>query len=195
MTTTEALIAHYGLFAVFIGGLLEGETFLILAAVAAQHGILSLPLVFVVAAVAATTGDQLWFLLSRYRSDLRLLRKIMDRPEAQKAIGFIQRHPTLFILSFRFVYGLRIAGAVACGLSAIPMARFQVLNAIAALVWTSVMLGLGYAFGSAIEAVLGTVEQVEWKILGAAAAVGLAFLAGRLIRRWRQRQTGDGPRS
>jgi len=186
MTTTEALIAQYGLYAVFVGGLLEGETFLILSAVAAQHGILPLPWVFVVAATGATAGDQLWFILARYKSDLKLLHKLVGRPEVQKAIVFIERNPTLFILSFRFVYGLRIAGAVACGLSKISFARFMTFNVIAALIWTGVMLALGYAFGSAIEAVLGTVRQVEWKILAAAAVVALAFVAGRLIRRRRR---------
>ena len=57
MTTTETIIANYGLVAVFLGGLLEGETILILAAVAANHGILSLPMVFVVGAI--------WYFVAR----------------------------------------------------------------------------------------------------------------------------------
>jgi len=188
MTTTEALIAHYGLFAVFIGGLLEGETFLILAAVAAHQGILSLPLVFVFGAIGATIGDQTWFLLSRYKRDMPLVRKLVAKPEVRKAIGLIQRYPTVFILSLRFLYGLRTAGAVACGLSEIPTPRFMVVNVIAAVIWTAVMLALGYAFGSAIEAVLGNVDRVEMKILLAAIVVVIAAVAIRFAAaRWQRR--------
>ena len=175
MTATEAFIANYGLLAVFIGGLLEGETILILAAVVAHHGLLSLPSVFVVAAVAATIGDQIWFSLARYGSDLKFITNLVSKAGVQRALDRVQRHPVLFVLSFRFIYGLRIAGAVACGLSRIPALRFVTLNVVAAAIWTAVILGLGYAFGTAIEAFVGKVGRVEWKILAAIATFAAVF--------------------
>jgi membrane protein DedA with SNARE-associated domain len=185
MTATEPLIANYGLLAVFIGGILEGETVFVLAAIAAQHGLLSLPLVFAVGAAGAFVGDQAWFMLARRRARFSLLERLMARPRMQKALALVERRPTVFILSFRFVYGMRTLGAVACGLSRIPAARFFVLNLAAALLWTAVILSLGYLFGHAMEAVFGEVKRIEWKLLAGAIVVVLLFFAIRRVeRKW-----------
>ncbi len=176
MTATEAFIANYGLLAVFAGGLLEGETVLILAAVAVHHGILSLPSVFLVAALAAAIGDQIWFLLGRFGSDREFVKRFVAKPAAQRALARIDRHPNIFILSFRFIYGLRIAGAVACGVSKIPVPAFMALNFLASMLWTAVILALGYTFGTAIEVFLGEAKQIEWK-LGLALVAFLAVFA------------------
>jgi membrane protein DedA with SNARE-associated domain len=187
MTTTETLIANYGLLAVFLGGLLEGETILILAAVAAHHGLLSVPMVFLVGAISATLGDQAWFLLARHRSQLPPIEGILKGPRVKKALDLVQRHPTIFILSFRFIYGFRIAGAVACGLSNMSSVRFSVFNSIAALIWTALILALGYGFGSAIETVFGEARRVEWKILVTILCLAFLFFVSRHIQRhWRR---------
>ncbi len=185
MTAAESLIANYGLLAVFLGGLLEGETILVLAAIASQHGLLSLPTVFAVGAAGAFLGDQTWFMLARRRIRFSLLERLMARPEMQKALDVLERHPTLFVLSFRFIYGIRTLGAVACGLSRISAARFFLLNLVAALAWTAVILALGYLFGHAMEAVLGEVKRIEWKLLAGAVVVVLLFFALRWVeRKW-----------
>lgn len=181
MTATETFIANYGLFAVFIGGLLEGETILILAAVAAHHGLLSLPAVFVFAASAATISDQGLFMIARYKSDSAMVRRLMARPGVRRALDRVHRHPRAFVLSFRFIYGLRIAGAIACGLSRIPAPQFIVLNLIAAMIWAAVILCLGYTFGSAVGAVLGTVARLEWKLIAALATLAAIFVVGHRL--------------
>ena len=184
--TTDTLIANYGLLAVFLGGLLEGETVFILAAVAAHHGLLSLPAVFVVGSAGAFLGDQAWFMLARHRSGLALVRYIATKPRVRRALDFIERRPTMFVFSFRFVYGLRAAGAVACGLSNIASTRFFFLNFVAALIWTAVILALGYGFGSAMEAILGEIKRIEWKILAASGGLALLFIGVRQIQKnWR----------
>ncbi|MDH3195872.1 MAG: DedA family protein [Hyphomicrobiales bacterium] len=185
--TTDTLIANYGLLAVFLGGLLEGETVFILAAVAAHHGLLSLPAVFVVGSAGAFLGDQAWFMLARHRSALALVRHVATKPRVRRALDFIERHPTVFVLSFRFVYGLRTAGAVACGLSNIASTRFLFFNFVAALFWTAVILALGYGFGSAMEAVLGEIKRIEWKILAASGALALLFIVIRQVQKKWQR--------
>jgi membrane protein DedA with SNARE-associated domain len=51
-------VAHYGYIAAFVGPLLEGETFLVLAGVAARRGHLALPLLMVAGAVCASARRQ-----------------------------------------------------------------------------------------------------------------------------------------
>lgn len=59
--TLSALIARYGLAAVFAGTLFEGETVLLLAGYAAHRGYLDFSAVVAVAIVGAVAGDQFWF--------------------------------------------------------------------------------------------------------------------------------------
>jgi membrane protein DedA with SNARE-associated domain len=186
MTSADALVANYGLLAVFIGGLLEGETILILAAIAAHHGLLAMPSVFVVAAITAAIGDLIWFSVGRYGTRFQKIKTLSAKPAVQSAMARVERHPVIFVLSFRFIYGLRTAGAVACGLSRIPMVQFVILNAIAATVWAAVILSLGYAFGTALEVMLGNVARIEWKIL--VALLGLAVVFGTTRHLMRRRQ-------
>jgi membrane protein DedA with SNARE-associated domain len=183
MSTTETLISNYGLLGVFLGGLFEGETVLVLAAIAAQHGLLSLYWVFVVGAAGAFLGDQAWFFLARHRSESAIVQRLASEPRFRRVLDFVDSHPTLFVLSFRFIYGLRTAGALACGLSRINWANFVILNLLAAMLWTAIILALGYVFGQALEIILGELGRIEWKLLLASPVLILLFFGMRHFHR------------
>ncbi|WP_083024447.1 hypothetical protein [Vreelandella lionensis] len=59
-------------------------------------------------------------------------------------------HPDVFAFSLRFLYGLRMAGAVTIGTTDYPWPRFILLNAISALLWSAAWVTLGYMFGQAL---------------------------------------------
>ena len=58
------------------------------------------------------------------------------------------RHPTLFVFAFRFLYGLRTVSPVAIGTTRLPTARFMALNGTAALVWATMLSLLAAALVS-----------------------------------------------
>lgn len=186
MTAIEQFVASYGLLAVFAGGLLEGESILLLAAISVQHGLLPLGWVATLGFVGAFLGDQVWFFAGRYGNKLALVHKITAKQQVRRATSFIDRNQTLFVLSFRFIYGLRVAGAVAAGVSGIETWRFVLLNGLAAAIWTAVMLSVGYAFGHVAEAVLGDVTRYESKLVWGLAAIVVAFLLYRILQRFRK---------
>src|SRR6266567_2693116 len=124
----------YGYLGIAIGAFIEGETILLLAGYAAQQGFFDIRLVLLLGFVGAFAGDQLWFYLARRHGGQWLARRPDLAAKAASAKRLLARHATLFILSFRFIYGLRNLGAVAVALSNVPTRRFVVLNAIAALV-------------------------------------------------------------
>ena len=57
----ESWIARLGYLAVALGTLIEGETALIAGGVAAQRGLLELPLVMLAGFAGALVSDQAWF--------------------------------------------------------------------------------------------------------------------------------------
>lgn len=177
--SVEALIARYGLPALFLGAGVEGETVVVLGGVAAHHGLFGLIPAILAAAAGSFVADQIFFYAGRRFRNRPRVRRLMAKPAFERAMATFEKHPTGFVLAFRFLYGLRTASPMAIGTSGFPAARFAILNAVAALVWAAIFVSAGYAFGNTIEAVLGRLLRgAEWVAL----AAGLG-LAGWLIAR------------
>ena len=72
---------------------------------------------------------------------------------ANKAFILLHKWDIWFILSFRFIYGIRMISPVIIGSSGISPARFIPLNLAAAIVWTAISCAGGYLLGSVIESI------------------------------------------
>ncbi|TBR13454.1 MAG: DedA family protein [Rugosibacter sp.] len=170
-----AFVVSYGYLAIFVGTLLEGETILIAAGFAAHRGLLSLPMVVLVAIAGATLGDQLAFLLGRWKGEALIARFPALAKRKPQIHAFLERYDLLFILTVRFLYGLRIAGPVLLGSSQVPLLRFAVLNVIGATMWAMLISGAGYAFGLVISSLIADVERIEAIVLIVILSLGAAF--------------------
>jgi membrane protein DedA with SNARE-associated domain len=177
-------LAEYGYLAILIFAFLEGETAMLLAGYAAQQGIFDFRLVLLLGFIGAFAGDQLWFYLARRHGGRWLARRPDLVEKATKAKNLLERHATLFILSFRFIYGLRNLGAVAVALSNVPTRRFVVLNAIAALVWAVLVIGAGYVFGEAAASMLDHLASLQKQLLAVGGLLAFAAIASIVLRRW-----------
>ncbi len=166
-------IATYGYLAVFIGTLLEGETVLIAAGFAAHRGLLDWPLVVLVAMAGGTLGDQLMFLLGRWKGNALIERYPALARHKPHISDLLTRHNTIFILSVRFLYGLRIAGPLILGSFRVPVLRFAVLNIIGAALWATLVAGAGYTFGVAITSLIADIKKLEIIVLIAIPVVGV----------------------
>ncbi len=176
----EQLLQDFGYLALFFGTFFEGETILVLAGVAASFGKLELDWVLLTAFCGSYAGDQLWYYLGRYKGRQLLERNPRWHNMGERALRLIKRRPDLWVLIFRFFYGLRTVMPVAIGLSGYPPLRYLVLNGIGAIVWA---LTVGYAafyFGAALETILGDIKRYELWILAALVLIGAAFW----LRRW-----------
>ncbi len=156
------LAAEYGDYVypiVFVLTFLEGETFIIFGGVLAHQGYLDWWLLFLSAWIGSFCGDQLYFWIGRRWGQDLLLRFPRWRPSAESALDFLRRYSTWFILSFRFIYGVRNLASFAMGMSGVSPLRFLTLNFIAAFIWSLSFTGIGYVFGHALETVLGDVAH------------------------------------
>jgi membrane protein DedA with SNARE-associated domain len=166
------IIKTFGYPAIFVGTFLEGETILVLAGFAAFRGYLNLPLVITAAFLGTFAGDQLYFYLGR-----RHAQAILNRfPRWQSRLGdvkrLIDRYRILFILGFRFTYGLRTISPFVIGMSRVPTLLYVLLNGISALAWAILVGGGGYLLGNAMQKIIGDIKDIELGIMGIVAIIG-----------------------
>lgn len=176
----QAFLQDYGYLALFIGTFFEGETILVLAGFLASRGYLDIYLVMLTAASGGYTGDQLWYFLGRRKGRQILARKPGWEALGTRALDHLRRYPDLWVLGFRFVYGLRTVMPVAIGISGYPPLRFLLLNALSALIWAVALGAAAFHLGAALEHLLDDIQHYEIWLMGA--LIG----AGSLLWLWRR---------
>lgn len=191
------LIKEYGAWSypvTFAGSFIEGESFVLAAAFLASQGLLYLPLVIATAWLGSACNDQGFFWIGR-RYGLKLLeRRPLWRNRIDRALSWLRRFDAGFILSYRFIYGIRNFSSVALGISGIAWRRFSLLNVTAAGLWTILYSCGGYFCGRALHSVLGNLaETLAIGLLGLVAAGGIGLLVARQIRHRRQLAAGTAP--
>lgn len=181
-----ALLQAYGYPLLALGCLIEGETILALAGLAAHEGHLHFPTVVGVAALAGFSGDQVFFWLGRRHGPEMLARFPSIARQADRLHKMVERWHGGVIVLVRFAYGLRIAGPVLIGSSGIPPWRFALFNAIGAVIWALLVAGAGWVFGRAVETLIGEIHRFEFWALALAALSGIAWLLRKLAQRGRR---------
>ncbi|MFI4985945.1 MAG: DedA family protein [Alphaproteobacteria bacterium] len=184
----KQLLLDYGPLVILVWTFFEGETVLLVAGFLAQRGYLSLEWCILAAFIGSMLGDQLYFWIGRMFGAQILEWRPAWHSIADRALRLLVRYQNLFILTFRFIYGVRNVASFAIGFAGVSFRRFAILNAIAALVW-ALTFGLGgYFFGKTLKHFIGQAQQLE----GIALGVGVLSIVGvwlwyRLKRRRAQR--------
>jgi membrane protein DedA with SNARE-associated domain len=180
------LIPEHGYGIAFLGALLEGETVLILAGLAANRGYLDWPLLIAIGAAGGFLGDQIYFAIGHHFGNRVLDRFPRFKPMAERVDAMIVRYPHLAVIGVRFTYGLRTAGPMIIGMGRMHWLQFALLNALGAIIWSTCWVGLGYLAGSALEAALGNLKHVEHVVFAVALLILAAVSVVLHLRRRRQ---------
>jgi len=189
----QHLFAHYGYSIILLAILgesagipLPGETVLLAAGVAAQRGVMSLPLVWALAAGAAILGDNVGFwvghlgrrpLLARYGRVLRVREKHLQMLDL-----YYDRHGAKTVFFGRWVAFLRIWAALFAGAAHMPWRRFLVFNALGGTAWAISMSTLAYFFAASIRKIEATFGVAGW-VLAAVVVIGVATFVWHEQRR------------
>jgi len=188
----ESLLAEYGYWLIFATTFIEGESVVLIAGVAAAAKHMSLPWVIFAAYIGSYLGDQLWFHVGR-RYGKRLLERFPRfQSPANRVFRLLERFDTGFILTFRFIYGVRNVTPFALGMTNVSALRFAALNFIAAGMWAVTFAGAGYLFGHAVIALIGDMKAYIGYVLLALLFLALALWLFKLVRK---RRNGNGARN
>jgi membrane protein DedA with SNARE-associated domain len=176
---------HYLLYVVVVvWTFLEGETFIIVLGYLAQEGTyhINIWMVMLFALLGSFIGDQFYFYIGRIYGQPLLKRWPGMEKKIEWAFHMVRDHQTLFILTFRFIYGVRNISPFVIGMSGVSRVKYFILNLIAAAVWANAFAWGGYFLGVAMEEWL---REYKFHILGGFVAlfVVLWFLSTMKRRR------------
>lgn len=176
-------IGQYGYAALFAGSLVEGETFVLLAGLAASRGYLALDTVIAVAIAGGLLSCQVCFHTGRMVGP-RLLAAIPNSAGAAARVrNLAESYPVLTIIGIHFLYGVRTVGLFVIGMSGVSGWRFLWLNLLGTVISASTVATLGYLFGNALHAILGDIDKYDHLVFG---GLALAILIGWMVVRLRR---------
>lgn len=157
-----------------------GEAVVITAAVLAADGELIVALVALAATVGSFAGDNASWRFGVVLGDRgipRVQRSVRGRRMLLWARRQLRRRGRLVIVAARFVPGGRTATTLTAGAIGMPWRSFALADAVAAVIWSSYVTGLGWIGGT-------TFRDEEWKAIGLSLAIATVVgLTGEALRR------------
>ncbi|OHC73866.1 MAG: hypothetical protein A3G18_04425 [Rhodospirillales bacterium RIFCSPLOWO2_12_FULL_58_28] len=166
---------------------IEGETIVIIAGAIGSEGRfrVNVELLALSAFTGSFLGDQLYYYIGRRYGPPILKRWHHIGRKTDWAFRLVETNPVVFILSFRFIYGIRNISPFVIGIAGVPRLKYFVLNFIAAMIWAHSFAWGGYFIGSALNEFIG---DSKWWFLGGFVLV-VCVLA--VISRFRRRKEPD----
>jgi membrane protein DedA with SNARE-associated domain len=167
-------ISRYGVYAVFLLVMIEGDITLLLAGVLAHSyffGEHSFLWVLLAGTLGGTASDNIAYLVGREFQkgvrDLRFYRAAQPRMERLTA-----NFGGLSIFLSKYIYGLRWASCIFYGVSRMPYLRFMLLSLASCFAWVLVLAGAGYFFSGAVIGIIGDFQRLG-KVLLVIVVVGV----------------------
>ena len=183
----ETFVSDWGYLAILIGTFLEGETIVLVGGIAASQGWLEIGWVYAAAVSGSYAGDQAYFVATRLLGRPWVDKRPKLRARIQPVLRLLEKWGDLYVLIYRFIYGVRTVSAVAIGLTPYPIARFAVLNAVAVTIWALAFCAAGYFLGEAARHLVRDVAEVANRRRHPLAGRHFDFL-------WRAQHTGHSDR-
>jgi membrane protein DedA with SNARE-associated domain len=167
------LVLRFGYGVIFVAAAIEGDAALISGAFLARRGYFSLPIVTLVAALGTIAGNQVYYWIGRRSSASSRLpaARLLD-----KAGAWLTGRGIWIAFVSRFVYGLRVAIPVACGITRMPPVRFSIIDGAGALLWAAIVGTFGAVIGHVLELLIEDIHRYEGHVVALAATIGVVLL-------------------
>lgn len=151
------LVEQYGIYAVFLLCMVEGDITLLLAGVLAHTGAfgwLSYPKVVFFGTLGAVTGDFCGYLVGRF-FQTRISKYQYYRSAQPRIESLTQKFGVLSIFVSKYIYGIRAAWCIFYGVTGTPWWKFLLHDTISCFLWVLITSGVGYLFGTAVMNLIG----------------------------------------
>jgi membrane protein DedA with SNARE-associated domain len=183
----QGLIERWGLLAVFLGTLVEGEVVMILAGVVAHLGLIGLPAALVTGALGGFASDFAWFSAGRagatWIRETRLFRQ--TEPVIAKVADRMGPWQVMFC---RLVYGTRVPTMLLWGVRGLRPTRFAAFAFPGCVLWASIFGIAGFLLSGSAALIIGEVKRLQRWLLGAVAVAFVIIVGLKILARIQKRR-------
>jgi membrane protein DedA with SNARE-associated domain len=176
----ESFLIHYGLAAVALLAIVDGDVTLVLAGVVAHLGFFSLPAGIAAGSAGAFIGDTVCYTVGRtnkgWIQNTRLYRRMGPRAE-----NLLHRFGAGQLFAMRLVYGTRIATLILFGVRGVTFWRFALFDSLSCMAWATLLGLLGFALSKSAAWLVGEVKSVEVAVAGALIVTVLVIVGLRRL--------------
>lgn len=173
--TLEPVLTAYGYPILYLGTILEGETFVVISAVLCRTGHMETVWVICTAFLGALSGDLFCFQMGRYGVEKYLEKGSRWQRRVDKASRLLERNQNLVIFSYRFFYGLRAVIPFLIGATDYNFRRFILLSSAGAMVWSITVTFAGLVCGKALLLFIADMKNYQLWVIGALGILGILF--------------------
>lgn len=172
--------------AAFVGLVVPGETFLLLAGYLAWRGDLDIGIVMACAVVGAIVGDSIGYEIGRHLGKHLYTSRIgrwVGRERWGRARDYLRAKGGRAVFLGRFVAVVRALVPAVAGDARLPYGTFLKWNAAGAVLWGILHVGIGYVAGPSYQAVEHVLGRASLVLLAVIAVAAVAFHFVRKRRR------------
>jgi membrane protein DedA with SNARE-associated domain len=156
------LILDYGVYAVFVLAMVEGDITLLIAGVLAHSqffGEYSFARVLFWGTFGGVVSDNAAYVMGRgFRKGVRESR--FYRAAKPRIERLTRNFGPLSIFFSKYIYGLRWAACIFYGVGRMPYWRFLILSLGSCFMWVFVLSGAGYFFSGAVSGLIGDFQRL-----------------------------------
>ncbi|MBS3091560.1 VTT domain-containing protein [Candidatus Pacearchaeota archaeon] len=185
------LLVQYSYWIVSLAALLGGEELLIFFSILSGHGLLSIWAVAVIGFLGILISDIFWFFIARTKTFERLKNKSKRYALYKHATNIIKKfsheNDFLYLLFTKFLYGLRIISVLRVSRRKKSFWMFLLLDALAILIWSAIMLSLGWFIGNTFFTAINIFEDLHKIALLAISVIVALYVVESVIKKKLQR--------
>lgn len=158
-------------------------------AIALGEAKLSAPLLFALAPIAAITGGEVGYWFGK-----KYGRKFFERPDSrffnQKMVRTVEKWlgkygPRKALVFGRFIPFARTLINPVCGVVQLDRRIFSTWNAIGAIIWTEVAIGIGYVLGDVLST---SADKYIYGVVGVIVLITLLPMVLEVFKEWRTKR-------
>ncbi len=160
LPTLIRTVGYIGLFAItcaesglFVGFFLPGDSLLFTAGFLASQGFLDLTTLCIVVFLGAVTGDTIGYSFGRYVGPKIFTREnslFFHKDHIARTQAYYEKYGGLTIVIARFLAIVRTFAPILAGVGNMRYRTFVFYNITGGLLWTGILVGLGYTVGNVI---------------------------------------------
>ncbi|MDR0418413.1 MAG: DedA family protein [Puniceicoccales bacterium] len=151
MSSFSEFVKDWGYWAVFLGAIVEGEVVILTASALASYQYLSIYYVFLISFLTTVIVDQGLFWVGHRMGTEWITKKFKKVAKVRdKVFNLLHKMDALFIFSFRFIYGIRMASPLIIGSARVNPYRFALYNTLSGMAWAFITCFIGYVVADVV---------------------------------------------